>query len=263
MLTEYIVARAINKLNETVTDNVGVLYNKDDDNSSFDVSPLVLDDSTRSKMVIYAVNTSTATNPAAPFTEERLGVIRNLFDNIPTYNITLRNARQDTLDYLDIRGAHLTLIFLKNFLSFVAGFSVVIVTKVETIEDSNHFLRPYLPATNFSILPEGWQYVKMILLAKSFYHTGDVDSAAVAVSHHCKLLNVHQLLALVEPLRRQDRPTNTANFISRQNEAPTTLAGYKALMTNMIADSNSWQGLKKFLLILMGHYKLVLLSEDG
>ena len=48
VLTNYVVARAIGKLNETVSNNIGVLYDKDDDKSSFDVTPLVLDNSTRS-----------------------------------------------------------------------------------------------------------------------------------------------------------------------------------------------------------------------
>jgi len=80
----------------------------------------------------------------------------------------------------------------------------------------------------------------MISLAKSFYHTADVDSSAVAVSHHCKILNAHRLLAQVEPLRRQGRPTNTSNYMSQENEARTTLAGYRALMKNMIVSSRSW-----------------------
>ena len=46
----------------------------------------------------------------------------------------------------------------------------------------------------------------------------------------------------MEPLRRQGRPTNTANYMSRQNDAPRNHAGYKALMRNMIVDSNSWSG---------------------
>ena len=63
MLTNYVVARAIDKLNETVSNNIGILYDKDDDKSSFDVTPLVLNDSTRSNMVVYVVNTATAATP--------------------------------------------------------------------------------------------------------------------------------------------------------------------------------------------------------
>ena len=158
VLTKYIVTRAIDKLNEAVPDNVGILYDKDDDNLSFDPSPLVLEDSTRDSMMVFVVNTATATYPAAPFTAVRLDAIRNLFDSIPTYNITLRNARHDTHDFLDMSGTQLKPYRLKQFLSFVASFSVVIVTKVGRIEDVNYFLRPFLPATNFDILPEGWQY---------------------------------------------------------------------------------------------------------
>ena len=77
-------------------------------------------------------------------------------------------------------------------------------------------------------------------LTKAFFHTADVDSSAVAVSHHCKLLNATRLLSRVEPLRRQGRPSNTSNYMSRENEAPTTLAGYKALMKNMLVNSQSW-----------------------
>ena len=96
LLTKYIVTRAIDKLNEAVPDNVGILYDKDDDNLSFDPSPLVLEDSTRDSMMVFVVNTATTTYPAAPFTAVRLDAIRNLFNSIPTYNITLRNARHDT-----------------------------------------------------------------------------------------------------------------------------------------------------------------------
>ena len=107
------------------------------------------------------MNTATAAKPAAPFMEERLEGIRKLFDGIPTYNITLRNARQETVEFLNTLGAQLTPHRLKSFLSFVAFFSsVVLVSKVETIEDSNNFLRPYLPATDFTVLPQGWEYVK-------------------------------------------------------------------------------------------------------
>ena len=113
-------------------------------------------------MVIYVVNTATAANPAATFMEERLEGIRKLFDSIPTYNITLRNARQETVEFLNTRGAQLTPHQLKCSLSFVAFFSVVLVSKVERIQDSNNFLRPYLPATDFTVLPQGWKYVKMI-----------------------------------------------------------------------------------------------------
>ena len=80
----------------------------------------------------------------------------------------------------------------------------------------------------------------MVSLTKSFFHTADVDSSAVAVSHHCKLLNATRLLATVEPFRRQGRPTNTSHYMSQDNEAPTTLAGYKALMKNMLVNSRAW-----------------------
>ena len=82
-------------------------------------------------MVIYVVNTATAANPAATFMEERLEGIRKLFDSIPTYNITLRNARQETVEFLNTRGAQLTPHRLKCFLSFVASFSVVLVSKLK------------------------------------------------------------------------------------------------------------------------------------
>ena len=238
VLTEYIVTRAIDKLNETVSDNIGILYDIDDNNHDFDPTPLVIEESMRDDMMVFVVNTATVTYPAATFTEARLDEIRNLFSSTPTYNITLRNGRQH--DFLEMSGNQLSPYRLKQFLSFVAGFSVVIVCKVTRIEEANFFLRPFLPASNFDVLPEGWQFIKMISLTKSFYYTGDVDSAAVAVSHHCNLFNVHQLLARVEPLRRQGRPTNTANYMSRQNDAPRNPAGYKALMRNMILDSNSW-----------------------
>ena len=38
----------------------------------------------------------------------------------------------------------------------------------------------------------------------------------------------------------QGRPSNTSNFTSRENDAPSTVAGYRALMRNMIADSRTW-----------------------
>lgn len=76
-------------------------------------------------MMVFVVNTATTMYPAAPFTAVRLDAIRNLFDDIPTYNITLRNARHDRHDFLDMSGTQLTPYRLKQFLSFVAGFSVV------------------------------------------------------------------------------------------------------------------------------------------
>ena len=174
-------------------------------------------------MVVYVMNTAAVANSAAPFTEERLEGIRKLFNGVPTYDINLRGSRLQTIEFLDARGTQLKTSRLNTFLSFVAGFSVVL-----------------FPATDFTILPQGWEYVKMISLTKSFYHTADVDSSAVAVSHHCKLLNSHQLLARVGSLRRQGRPTITSNYMSRENDTPTTPTGYKALMRNMIADTMSW-----------------------
>lgn len=240
VLTDYIVSRSMDKLNDTVTDNIGLLYDLDDDKSGFDVRPFFLDDEMRSNMIVFAVNTAIAANPAASFTEERLEGIRRLFDTFPSYRITTRGVRQGNMDFSSARATQLTIHRLKTFLSFIGSFSVVIVTKVERSEDSNLFLRPFLPATDFSMLPQGWEYVKMVSLTKSFYHTADVDSSAVAVSHHCKILKAHRLLAQVEPLRRQGRPTNTSNYMSRENEAPTTASGYRALMKNMIVNSRSW-----------------------
>ena len=106
MLTNYIVTRAIDKLNETVNNNVGLLYDKDDDKSSFDVTPLVLNDSFRSNVVVYVVNTATVANPAAPFTEERLEGIRKLFDGVPTYDINLHGNRLRTIEFLDSHGTN-------------------------------------------------------------------------------------------------------------------------------------------------------------
>ena len=111
------------------------------------------------------------------------------------------------------------------------------------MEESNVFLRSYLPLQGpgrSTALPDDWKYVKILLLMKSVYHTSDVDSALIAVSHHCGLLNVHQLLVRVETLRRQGRPTNTSNFMSHENEAPKTSAGWKTLAGNILNDSNHW-----------------------
>ena len=78
------------------------------------------------------------------------------------------------------------------------------------------------------------------MLFMYFLISSDVDSSTVAVSHHCKLLNARRLLAQVEPLRRQGRPSNTSNYMSRENEAPTTTAGYKTMMKDMMVNSGSW-----------------------
>lgn len=240
VLTEHLVTRTIDKLNESVEDNIGLLYDVHDDKSSFDVTPFHVDDSMRSNMMVFVVNTALAENPAAPFTEERLEGIQRLFEPFPTYKIMTRGIRQGYTDFSSMRGPQLSTLRLKTFLSFVGSFSVVIVMKVERPEDSNLFLHPYLPVTDFSVLPRGWEYIRMVSLTKSFFHTADVDSSAVAVSHHCKLLNATRLLATVEPFRRQGRPTNTSHYMSQDNEAPTTLAGYKALMKNMLVNSRAW-----------------------
>ena len=50
VLTEYIVSRSMDKLNNTVTNNIGLLYDVDDDKSGFDTRPLCLDNSMRSSM---------------------------------------------------------------------------------------------------------------------------------------------------------------------------------------------------------------------
>ena len=74
---------------------------------------------------------------------------------------------------------------------------------VPPMEKSNLFLRAYLmlqgPGRS-TVLPDDWGYVEIVLLTKSSYHTCDVNSVLIAVSHHCGLLNVPQLLARVEPL---------------------------------------------------------------
>ena len=76
----------------------------------------------------------------------------------------------------------------------------------------------------------------MISLTKSCYHSADVNSASIVVNHYCRLLNAHRL----EPPRAQGRPFNTSNFMSRENDPPITVSGYRALTRNMIADSRTW-----------------------
>ena len=58
VLTEYVVTRAIDKLNETVPDNIGILYDIDDDNHDFDPTPLVIEESMRDDMMVFVVNTA-------------------------------------------------------------------------------------------------------------------------------------------------------------------------------------------------------------
>mmetsp|Transcript_4701 Transcript_4701/g.7117 ORF Transcript_4701/g.7117 Transcript_4701/m.7117 type:complete len:140 (-) Transcript_4701:7-426(-) len=129
----------MDKLNDTVTDNIGLLYDVDDDKSGFDVRPFFLDDLTRSNMIVFAVNTATAASPAESFTEERLEGIRKLFDTFPSYKISTWGARQGAVDFSSARGSQFTSHWLKTFLSSIASFLVGIITLPASFSSSNRF----------------------------------------------------------------------------------------------------------------------------
>lgn len=158
---------------------------------NFDLRPYHIDQQRiLTDYCIYFVHSSTFLNHSKPrkktFTATRVGRLENIiFGNLqprPNYK------------------------YLKQLLIDIGSFHVVLIQRVECLNDVNPSLRYFLPRDDISLkrcaniphsVPSNWEYFKMISFTNEFFKSGDIESSCCRLGHALGVFDVYRLVGSI------------------------------------------------------------------
>lgn len=114
-------------------------------------------------------------------------------------------------EFLSLTKKSQTMKRMKNLLDIISYTSIVMVEKVECVDDCNPFLVDFIKDAlpNTSKLPNSWRYVKITAFTKEFYHTGTFDPVSLAVCHYLGLIDVFKMNTKLD----QSRVASSESFL--------------------------------------------------